>query len=121
LSDIYKKVPDYEREWFFWEEGDTENGGYGEEFDIDYIEELNTPLGRTGNERMLSDLDFLADNFISFDGVDQYSLYLKVVQPLALLMMDGNVRYDYEEDELLTYMLSLFGPTKGYSLDDEAS
>jgi len=31
-------------------------------------------------------------------------------------MMDGNIRYGYEQDELLDYMMNLFAPAEGYEL-----
>ena len=48
---------------------------------------------------------------ILFEPADgnQYHLPLQSVQPLAVLMMDGNIRYDYTRDELLTYALTLLG------------
>ena len=35
-------------------------------------------------------------------------------------MFDGKVRYEYEDDDMLFYMMDLLGPHKGYeSREDE--
>ncbi len=56
------------------------------------------------------DLEYLEDNFIERNSIGNYELDLNQVQSLVVLMMDGNLRYNYEEDELLSYMMNLFGP-----------
>ena len=55
------------------------------------------------------DLARLEGLFFERGDGDQYDLPLQSVQPLAVLMMDGNIRYDYTRDELLTYVLTLLG------------
>jgi hypothetical protein len=56
-----------------------------------------------------ADLDRLEGNFIERGEGDNFSLPLESVQALAVLLMDGHIRYDYTGDELLTYMLALLG------------
>jgi hypothetical protein len=65
-------------------------------------------------ERITNDLEHLEDNFIESNVQGEYTLDLKYVDPLVVLMMDGNIRYGYEVDELLIYMMNLFGPVEGY-------
>ena len=99
LSDIYKTVPDRNEARFIHFEDDVNNS---------YV-----------HERMLKDLQHLEDNFIESDGRGNYTIDLKEVDPIVLLMMDGNIRYGYEQDELLLYMMNLFGPVVGFEPQQE--
>jgi hypothetical protein len=68
---------------------------------------------------IISDLNHLEDTFISSDDQASYSISLTEVESLAVLMMDGRIRYEYGAEELLYYMMDLFGPTEGYDLSEE--
>jgi hypothetical protein len=61
---------------------------------------------------IISDLNHLEDNFISSDDQASYSIGLTDVESIAVLMMDGHIRYGYVAEELLHYMMDLFGPTE---------
>jgi len=65
-------------------------------------------------QRMMADLIYLEDNLVYGDKSGNYSLALSEVLPLVELMIDGQVRYGYEESELIYYMMDLFGPIEGY-------
>lgn len=99
LSDVYKAVPDKNETRFILFEDDANNS---------YV-----------HERMLKDLQHLEDNFIECDSQGNYTIDLKEVDPIVLLMMDGNIRYGYEQDELLLYMMNLFGPVVGFEPQQE--
>jgi hypothetical protein len=110
LYNTYNITPDYHREWFFIDDTEELDDGYA------YLKsERNIDV----TSRVMSDLQYLEDNYISFDDDENYSLDLKGVQPLALLMMDGNIRYSYEEEELFQYMMNIFGPVKGVEFEGE--
>jgi hypothetical protein len=61
------------------------------------------------------DLETLQNNFVECDSTGGFSLPLQSVQPLAILMMDGSVRYNYQDAELLEYTLRILG---GFDLSD---
>lgn len=53
------------------------------------------------------DLETLQNQFLECDSSGGFSLLLQSVQPLAILMMDGNVRYEYRDVELIEYTLRI--------------
>jgi len=60
------------------------------------------------------DLEILSNQFLESDG-DGFSLSVQAVEPLAILMLDGSVRYDYHNDGLLEYMVRILS---GYDLSE---
>lgn len=113
VNHVYETIPDYERGWFFEEEAENieEDQEEYEEYEI---------RGYDLQQRIISDLEFLQDTLVRTDEAGNYVVNLSEVQPLVILMMDGNERYGYYNDELLFYMMDLFGPRKGYeSREDE--
>lgn len=68
---------------------------------------------------ILSDLAHLETAFISSDDLGNYSIDLTSIEALAVLMMDGRIRYSYVGEELLYYMMDLFGPNEGYDQPDD--
>ena len=105
LRSIYEQIPDYERDWFFSDETD----------DYDYSQSLEVPRNMDVNARIAYDLEHLEDIFIERNSTGNFVFDFKEMQSLALTMMDGNLRYGYEEEELLDYMMNLFGRMKGYA------
>jgi hypothetical protein len=53
------------------------------------------------------DLQFLENGFIERNAAGDFTLPLDRVKPIAVLMMDGDIRYDYSSDELLEYLLAM--------------
>jgi hypothetical protein len=102
---VYANTPDLNRDWFFEDEEST-----NDDFHQDYtIRELDT------HERLSLDLEELKDLYILMSKSHGSYVNFLQVQPLVLLMMDGNERYGYTGDDLLFYMMALFGPYKGYT------
>ncbi|PEV33306.1 hypothetical protein [Bacillus thuringiensis] len=100
INNFYTKIPDYSDEWFFFEDDD---------------ESPNYKLrGLSNKERFSYDLNILENRFIDTNSDGSYILCVQSIQPLFVLMMDGNIRYQYTEENLIYYMLDLFGPMKGY-------
>jgi hypothetical protein len=60
------------------------------------------------------DLQVLEDKFLESEG-DGFSLHIQGVESLAILMLDGSVRYDYHDEGLLEYMLRILS---GYDLSE---
>ncbi|GAB1782016.1 hypothetical protein [Priestia aryabhattai] len=98
IREFYKKIPDYSDEWFFLEESDSNY----------QLRELSI------KERIGNDLERLDNILINNIGNQSYSLNISNIQPLLILMMDGNIRYGYDDNELIYYMLEIFGNMKGY-------
>ena len=119
LNTVYRAAPDYSRDWFFTNESEDEED---EEDEEDFIDEPYEPcnyeiegesLNRTFETRLTEDLGYLEDNYIIADEVlNHYVLALEGLNPLIVLMLDGKIRYLYEEAELLIYMMEMF-PVKG--------
>ena len=58
------------------------------------------------------DLQVLEDKFLESEE-SGFSLHIQTVESLAILMLDGSVRYDYHDEALLEYMLRILS---GYDL-----
>ncbi|MDA1526339.1 hypothetical protein PDJ99_24710 [Bacillus cereus] len=101
INDFYKKIPDFDDAWFFTEE--------------DQFETPNNRLrGYSVSQRISNDLEALSNLLITGNEDGSYSLHLITTHAIVLLMIDGNIRYLYTENDLIYYMLDLFGPMKGY-------
>jgi hypothetical protein len=101
---VYANTPDFDRDWFFEDEEEVD-----EDFHREYImRQLDI------RERLSFDLEALKDLYVRTRGSGISHVSLCEVQPLVVLMMDGNERYGYMSDDLLFYMMDLFGPYKGY-------
>ncbi len=131
---IYEIVPDFCDEYFFEDElpdidelTEYEKNELQRKPEFDGIEfsgcnyydnyylDLMRERGLSILERISFDLDALVDSYIYLEDSGRYKLFFKDVYPLIILMMDASVRYEYEDSELLFYMMDLFGPIKGYS------
>jgi hypothetical protein len=110
INVTYRRTPQEDREWF-----------------------LRKPRGRSKNQkrsiarvfakdfesRLATDLEFLSDNLISQDGSGKFSIIAETVRPVAAVMLDGQLRYEHEGDQLLNYMMDVFGPQQGYETPGE--
>ncbi len=103
LQSIYSSITDRNREAFFIFEEDLEDVD-----DRDYYALLQQPTGLNYDERIIQDLDYLEGERLELDDdTGKYSIELQTVQPLATIMMDGSIRYDYSGDELLLYVTNV--------------
>jgi hypothetical protein len=64
------------------------------------------------DDQIAHDLAVLENKFLEADG-EGFSLPVHAVEALAIIMLDGSVRYDYHEEALMEYMLRILG---GYDL-----
>jgi hypothetical protein len=115
--ELYNVYPDYERDWYFdklynkeeynnvkdnnYEEVIDENE-YDDEEEFEYYQR-----NRSLNDRIIEDIDFLLDKFISNDE-DKYCIEMKDYSAILILMLDGNIRYEWSGDDLLKYTLQIF-------------
>lgn len=104
ISKVFNKVPDFDREWFFADDG---RNRYGRKQEF-------VQRGLDIRNRIIFDLELLQNYYVEIDDSGEFQVFLKGLYPLSQLLMEGNTRYGYEGKELLQYMMDLFGPTKGY-------
>ena len=107
LNKLYEAVPDYDRRWFFidelFEDDEDEN-------EYEWEKDKYKLRGLELSERLSEDLNTLDRDLIRMDrGANTYCVILEAIRPLMILMMDGEIRYSYTGDDLLEYMMNLFG------------
>lgn len=64
-------------------------------------------VGYETADQVAYDMEFLEDRFTERNPAGEFSLPIENVKPLAVLMMDGDIRYDYVDAELLEYLLAI--------------
>ncbi len=122
ISEIYNEVPDYDKDWFLISEvtelhEKISDGHNYEEDGMGHLEGKTFGLrGLSIRDRIAEDLNVLEDDFILQNNFGGYDLLYPTVYPLVVLLIDGHIRYEYVNDELLRYMMGLFAPMKGYNL-----
>jgi len=109
ILDVYRRTEDYADEWFF----EDESGEVDDDTLEDGLYELK-PRGLSIKERILLDLETLEGSYIFQDSEGRYDIEFKENHSIVALMLDGKARYEYEDDDLLFYMMDLLGPHKGY-------
>ena len=67
----------------------------------------NSRVGYETADQVAYDMEFLEDRFTERNPAGEFSLPLENVKPLAALMIDGDIRYDYANAELLEYLLAI--------------
>lgn len=118
IEEFYNLIPDYKREWFFIDESlDSDGYPWYTKKEIRVMEKSRNLSFVT---RIAEDLDHLEGNLIDRNINGNYEINLEILQPLVILMMDGNLRYNYSNEELIKYMMSLFLPMKGYVPQEES-
>jgi hypothetical protein len=75
-------------------------GIYESNEDSGYATDIDESLG--------TDIEYLCDHIISQTSDGLYTLEFKGVSPLVAIMVDGQTRYGYENNELLMYMMDVF-------------
>lgn len=63
---------------------------------------------RAIDESLGRDIEYLCDHMISQTNNGLYTLEFKGITPLVAIMVDGQTRYGYEDNELLMYMMDVF-------------
>lgn len=107
---VYAGTLDYGRSWFFTDEAETDE----DDDEEDYAPENHFELrGLELGERISIDLDCLEAILINQTESGCYTVEQQSVLPLMALMLDGHIRYDHNDVDLLKYMLGLFAPLKG--------
>jgi hypothetical protein len=60
------------------------------------------------DESLARDIEYLCDHMISQTSDGLYTLDFKGITPLVAIIVDGQTRYGYEDNELLMYMMDVF-------------
>jgi len=111
ILETSSKTPDYERNYYFRDY---------EYFDEDYISELKKVLNRKIEDRISNDLDYLQDNYLWINNTTgEYEIDIKYFKPLLSILLDSQIRFKYEKNELLKYMFNLFRIFERYNLEIE--
>jgi hypothetical protein len=121
VQEIYSKVPDYPRDYYFYLEEidfelyDKENG---EDFSRSEIKESDDRK-RDFEQRFAEDIDALDGALFSIDAsTGMMEVDLEYSRAMQALMLDGIVRYACREDALLTYVFSSLGVLERFGFDD---
>lgn len=104
IEKVYIVSPNYYRGWFFIDE------------DSIYRKDRYKKRSKDIKDRIFDDLDYLSDIFIQYGDFNNITINLTSVLPIASLMLDGSIRYEYNQDQTLEYIMNLLGGMKG--LDD---
>lgn len=121
VKEIYSKVPDYPRDYYFYLEDvdfelyDNENG---EDLSRSEIKDSDDRK-RDFEQRFAEDIDTLDGGLFSVDAsTGMMEVDLEYARAMQALMLDGMVRYDCREDALLTYVFSSLGVLERFGFDD---
>jgi hypothetical protein len=82
----------------FYHAGDSEQVEYDEEW-----ERLDE------DERFMRDVADMTDELLTQTPSGAYALEFDRISPIAAIMLDGHIRYGYEDDELLHFVIDVFG------------
>lgn len=111
VGDIYKQVPDFPRDHFLQMndvEEDEEDEGEEESF-----EDQRRPFA----VRLEDDIEQLDGDTIDMLGESSFRVRLEGLRPLQAMMLDAQVRYDYEGTDLLKYVFGSLEVLKRSEVD----
>jgi len=102
---VFERCPDFSKDTW----SNLEDIGFGEPDDEDELD--LTDYGRSYDERFADDLDVLVDlgEFDLRRGEETVRVNMESVRPIQALLLDGNIRYGYQHDELLRFVFGLLG------------
>lgn len=132
LREIYVIVPDIDPEYYYLkrevEQYDEDLVNYADDDpdsdeelfdgihdDLRELEELGKERGYTTEARLAIDLDILDGVYIKRNDDGGYSVMFEAVESLIALTIDARIRYKYSGDELIEYLMDLFGPMEDYN------
>lgn len=102
VEKVYNTSSDYERSWFFLDEESV------------YRKDLYEKRNKDIKDRIFDDLDYLSNSFIQNTEFNKIIIDLTTVLPIATLMLDGSIRYEYNQDQTLDYIMNLLRGMKGF-------
>lgn len=102
LREIYDEMPDLHRDGYFFFEEDIENRE-----DRETYNSLRNPRGFDFDTRILYDLMTLEGELIEVVEAERYTVEMKRVKPIAVTLMDGEIRFEYDRKSLLHYAFNV--------------
>lgn len=102
IEKVYNVSPNYDREWFFTDDDSI--------YSDDWYKRRNKDI----KDRVFIDLDYLSDSFIQNRDFKNISINLTSVLPITTLMLDGSIRYEYDQIQALEYIMNLLGGMRGF-------
>jgi hypothetical protein len=113
VKEIYKRVPDYPRDYYFFYDEDLRNIDEEDEENDDSkenVEETPEDRKRDFDTRLSEDLDVLDGKLFSINGESgEIELDYNYGLPIQAILLDAMVRYEYKDEELLNYILNALG------------
>lgn len=110
IKELFLKIPDREREYYFVDDS-YESGS--KQF---YKKNLNRKL----EDRINIDLEYLEDNYFWINNsTGEYEIDVKYFKPLISIMLDSQIRYEYEKADLLKFVFNLLRVSDRYNLKIE--
>jgi hypothetical protein len=93
IEKVYNVSPNYDREWFFIDDDSI--------YRDDWYKKRNNDI----KDRIFIDLDYLSDSFIQHRDFNNITINLTSVLPITTLMLDGSIRYEYDQSQTLEYIM----------------
>ena len=121
IRDIYSKVPDYPRDYYFYlEEATFQSNDEETESDLPDkdIEEYDDRK-RDFYIRFSEDVDVLSEGLFDLDATDSMvKVNLEYSRPIQAIILDGMVRYNCSPNYLLEYVFTSLGIMERFGFDD---
>lgn len=119
IIDIFNKVPDYPKEYFnYLESSLTGDRSIEEDDDMDILNEI-VDMKRDIRIRFAEAVESLDGSLFSIDGDSQkYIIYLDQTLPIQAIILENMVRYDYKDDQLLTYLFHNLRILEHFGIED---
>lgn len=113
LKEVYNRVPDYPRDYYFFYDEDLSNID-GEDDDSEEkskeASESYEDRKRDFNIRLSEDIDVLNGGLFSISAESgEMELDYEYGLPIEAILLDARVRYEYNGDALLNYILDTLG------------
>lgn len=140
MREVYRKVPDYPRNYYFFDEELEYFKEYFHEGDEEFEREVNklskeygvkwenggfkppADRERDTNTRINQDLDVLDGRLFSIDGDSgEMELDLDYALPIKAVLLDAMVRYGYKNCDLLDYIFDALGVMKVFGFEINAT
>ncbi len=113
IKEIYNRVPDYPRDYYFFYDEDLSNISEENDDSEEKTKEKSESYEdrkRDFNIRISEDLDLLDGQLFSISGESgEIELDYDYGLPIQAILLDATVRYEYNGDELLNYILNALG------------
>ncbi len=134
IKEVYNRLPDYPRDYYFYFDGELEDIDEESDDFAEEIERISEYYGvkwvngkftrpadrkRDFNIRLSEDLDLLDGQLFSIKGESgEIELDYEYALPIQAILLDAMVRYEYNGDDLLSYIFNALGVLKAIGFDE---